>query len=110
MKRHITLNVESDLIDEAKKRGLIISEVLQYALYDKTKPLKKDFSEESLKLFCSQCGDEVKIGYRCDIRKIAICDECHKDFKISKCLHNNGEHIHQRFGEKLKPLVNPWEA
>ena len=108
MKRHITLNVDSELIDEAKKKGLIISDVLNKALYDQNRPMKKDFSEDSLKLFCSVCELEVKIGYRCEFRKIAICDECHDVYDMSNCLHVNGEHIHERFGEVLEPLVNTW--
>lgn len=109
MKRHITLNVDDELITKAKAKGLVISDVLNEALYDKARPTKQDFADESLKIICAECGEETEKGYRCEWRKIAICDNCHeriyvKKNKIVRCIHRNAEHIHERFGEELGSL------
>ncbi len=106
MKRHITLNADIELLERAKAKGLVISDVLNDALYDKDKPAKQDFSNESLKIVCSECKKEIEQGYRCEWKKIAICDKCHPNFNIKACFKVRGslEHIHSRFGVKLEPL------
>ncbi len=104
MKRHITLTVDEDLIEKAKKKGLVISEVLNQGLMDFTRPAKQDFADASLKIVCSECGDEIEKGYRCERHKLAICDNCHKNFPMHKCKHIGDQHIHERFGETIEPL------
>ena len=93
------INVDSELIDEAKAKGLVLSDVMTEALIERTKPLKKDFSEENLKLFCSNCSKEIERGYRCEITKKAYCEKCNSTMKMLKCTYIPKDHIHGRFGE-----------
>lgn len=104
MKTHTTLSVDAELLNKAKKMGTNMSEALEKALVEKLSPMKKDFNDESLKIICSVCKKEITLGYRCEMQKIAICDDCHKNFDMKKCDIRAKEHIHQRFGEDLEPL------
>lgn len=107
MKRHLMLNVDDELVEAAKKKGFVLSEIMDEALRQKAKPMRKDFAESSLKIICHVCSKGIEKGYRCDDRCIAICDDCHENYPIHKCIHDiSGEHVHTRFGDPLEPLVS----
>ena len=110
MKKTITINVDAETLVEAKKIGHNISKLCNVAIIKAAKPIKKDFAEKSLKIVCSVCSEEIIQGYRCPLRKIAICDDCHPYFNMKQCnrIESQKEHVHTRFGIKLEPLVDAW--
>lgn len=52
---------------------------------------------------CSVCSKEISEGFICENnKKIVICQECHKNFKMSKCKHDKfGEHKHLKFTKNV---------
>jgi len=94
MKKQVMTSISDELHVNAKDRGWNISDILENAIRDKLNS-KKELPEEVITIKCSICGKEIEEGFLCRQRKLILCNDCQKDFKMSDCPHDyEGMHEH----------------
>jgi len=95
VKVHTTLSVENDILQKAKQLGINISNELERSLKGSMMTDKSDLPLECITIKCSICGKEIEEGFLCRQRKLILCNDCQKDFKMSDCPHDyEGMHEH----------------
>ena len=103
---HTNVSIDSEMKEQAKRENLNLSELLEWAIRNKTQMIK-DLPTESLRSECSKCKAIITEGYLCFDRKIVLCNDCEDKFEkkeMLNCEHVMGEHLgsreheHRRFG------------
>ena len=87
-------SVDVEVMNQAKKAGLNVSDVLEKALREKFVS-KKNFPEKNLAVKCSHCSKEINEGFWCRQNQLVLCRDCQKSYDMTKCRHDmHGEHYH----------------
>ena len=89
MKEQTMTSINKALKEEAKKRGLNFSELLEEALRSKVKPTSNDVNPSQVLFKCSQCGKVVENGYYCSISHDFWCEDCEKSLRM--CIYAKQE-------------------
>ena len=54
----------------------------------------KGKEEINVSIFCSLCEKEIDSGYLCREKELVLCENCQREFNMSRCHHERGEHMH----------------
>jgi RNA polymerase-binding transcription factor DksA len=97
MKVTTTISIEQEVLDRARNAGLNVSGETEKALRTKLNSTSL-IPESAKKIYCSQCGKEIKEGFLCRERDLVICIKCQETFKMQFCPNDKmGEHSHIRW-------------
>lgn len=86
MKTHTTINVDNELLKQAKLKFINVSKTCEDALRLQIRPTLHDAPDEALKMACMKCGKGIEFGFLCKFLDMLYCTKCNLE-EIGRCPH-----------------------